>query len=65
MIGENFFRERFVVRERQPARIATGIGLLQQFKVADDVLVEERLAFEVFEKVEGNVRLVFFDSAWR
>src|SRR5205085_5588834 len=55
MVCENFFRERLVFRESQAARVAARVPLLHQLKVADDVLVEERVAVELFEKIEGDV----------
>ena len=60
MVGKDLFRQRFVVGKRQPAWIAAGVWLLQQFQITDDVLIEQRLAFEVFQKVKGNVWFVFF-----
>ena len=48
--------------EREPARVATRVGLLQEFQVADDMLVKERLAFKVFQKVESDMRFMFLTS---
>src|SRR5205085_57569 len=58
MVGEDFFGERLVVRDRQAARVAARVLLLRQLKVADDVLVEERVAVELFEEIEGDMRAV-------
>jgi hypothetical protein len=55
VIREDFFCESFVVRDRQPSGVTAGIGLLQQFKVANDVLVEESLSLEVVEMTSYSV----------
>src|SRR4030095_1480925 len=59
---QNLFRKRLVVRKRETARITAGVRLLQQFQIADNMLVEKRMSVEFFEKIKGNVRLVFFAS---
>ena len=59
MVGEDLLGQRLVVRECQAARIASRVRLLQQLQVADDVLIEQRVAVELFEQVECNLRLVF------
>ena len=64
MIGENLFRERLVFRKGQAARVASRVGKLHQFQIADDVLVEHGLAVKLFDEIEGDVRLVFFIT-WR
>src|SRR5437867_11851918 len=60
MVRENLFRERFVMRKREAAGIATRIGLLEQFEITDHMLVEERMTVEIFEKIERDMRFVFF-----
>src|SRR5215510_2039957 len=44
MVSEDLFREGFVVRQRQSPRVASRIFLFSEFKVADDMLVKERVA---------------------
>ena len=57
VVGEQLFRQRLVAREQQAARIAAGVGQLQQLQVADDVLVEDRDVVEPLEEIERDVRL--------
>src|SRR4030095_272884 len=54
----DFLGQSLVVRECEPARITTRIGLLEQLEVTDDVLVEERGAVGFFAQVERNVSVV-------
>jgi hypothetical protein len=50
------FRQPFVARKHQAARIASGVGETQQFEVTDDVLVEYSDVVEILEQIEGDVR---------
>ena len=61
VVGQDLLAQRLVVRQHQAARIAAGVRLPQQLQVADDVLVVEGDAVELFEQVEGDVRLPLFD----
>ena len=59
MVGENFLSERLIPRKRQPARIAAGVGLFAQLKIADDVLVEMTDAgWRILLRGEGDVGFV-------
>ena len=63
VIRQQLLRQRLVARQQQPARVAAGVGQLQQLEMADDVLIEDRHVVEAFEQVEGDVRLPLFGRA--
>ena len=56
MVGAELLGERLAAREDQAARVAPGVRDLEQFEVADDVVVEDDLAVELLEQVEDDVR---------
>ena len=58
MIREDHLRQRFVVRERHPARITARVRLLHQLEIADDVLIVKRITMKLLEQVERDVRFV-------
>src|SRR5688572_14317052 len=60
VVRQNLLGERLIMRKRQPSRIAARVRLSQEFEVADDVLIEERMPVELFEQVKRDVRLVLF-----
>ena len=47
------------MRDRQTARVTSGVGLLHQLEIADDVLIVERVAVKFFQQIESDVRLAF------
>ena len=61
--NENSFLESdFVPRQHQPTRVTAGIGHMKQFKIRHDVLVVHRHPIELFEQIEGDMRLPVFDG---
>src|SRR5215217_6777301 len=46
------------MREGHAARITTGVSLLHQFEITDDVLIVKWITVKLLEQVESNVRLV-------
>jgi hypothetical protein len=62
MIREDHFRQGFVVGQSHPAWIATGIRLLHQLEITNDVLIVERVSVKFFEQVKSDVRLVLKQS---
>ncbi len=61
MIGQHFLGQRFVARQHESARIAAGIGHMQQLEIGHHILVIHRHAVEFFEQIEGDVRTPVFD----
>jgi hypothetical protein len=57
VIRHQLLGQGLVARQRQPARIAAGIGHLQQFEITHHVLVEHHDIVERFHQVEGDGRL--------
>ncbi len=49
MVRQNLFRERLIVCQQQPARIATGVRFAHQLQVADDVLIVHGHTVKLFE----------------
>ena len=62
MEREELLGEDFVARQHQPPRVTAGIGHVQQFQIRHDVLVVDRHPIELFEQIEGDVRLPVFDG---
>ena len=63
MEGENFLGQWFVMSQQQAARITTGIVLLHQFQITDDVMVIDTDAMKLFQQVEPDVRFELFGRA--
>ena len=57
MIMHQRLRQILAARQHQPARIAAGIGHVQQLEIAHDVLVVDRFAVKLLEQREHHVRL--------
>ena len=47
------------MRQRQPAQITTGVGLLHQFQIADDMLIVKRVTMKFFKQIKSNVWFMF------
>src|SRR5262249_23210531 len=62
VVRQNLIAQSLVARQRQPARVAAGVFLLHQLQETDHVLVEVGVAVELFEQVEGHVRLTHLDG---
>jgi hypothetical protein len=62
VVGEHLLRQRLVAPEDEAARVAAGIGDAEQLQVGDHVLVVDRVAVELLEKVEGDVRPDLLDG---
>src|SRR5262245_15519558 len=62
VVRQNLIGQSLVARQRQPARVAARVFLLHQLQEADHVLVEVWIAVELFEQVEGHVRLTLLDG---
>ena len=65
VIVHQLLRQVLAARQHQAARIAAGIGHAQQFEIARDVLVVDRLAVELLEQVEDDVAASSSRSASR
>src|SRR5262249_24150416 len=52
--------------KRKPARVAARVLLPAELQIADDMLIEQRIAVKFLQQVESYVRLVFFErfSDW-
>ena len=48
-------------RQHQAARVAAGVGHAQQFEIAHDAVVVDRLAVKLLEQVEHDMRLEALD----
>jgi hypothetical protein len=62
VIRQDLFSKSLVAGKREATGIASGIGLLHQFEITDDVLVEQNLAVEFFQEIDRNVRFEFLDG---
>ena len=63
MEGQNFLGQWFVMSQQQTTRIATGVVLLHQFQITDDVMVVDTDAMKLFQQVEPDVRFELFGRA--
>src|SRR6185503_16350670 len=59
MIRKNHLREGLVVGEGHAARVTTGVSLLHQLEITNNVLIVKWITVKLFEQVESDVRLVF------
>src|SRR5687767_5372389 len=59
VIRKDHLRQRLIVGQCHTARITTGVSLLHQFQITDDVLIVKWITVKLLEQVESNVRLVF------
>ncbi len=63
VIRKDLLGQRFVVRQQQPSRIAARVMLPHQFEIADDMMVVNSHAMELFEQIEGDVGLEIPDCS--
>ena len=59
-MSENFFRDAFVFAKSKTSRAATGEWHALHLQKRNNVLVEFRIVFELFDQVEKDVRLKAF-----
>jgi len=59
---QDHLRERLVAGDHQAAGIAAGVGHLDEFEIAHDILVEHRLPAEFLQQIEDDVRLEVLDG---
>src|SRR5262245_15021356 len=62
MIAEDLLCQGLVMSEGQTSRVATGVWLLHELQETDDVLVIKSIAMELFQQVEGDLRLMLFNG---
>ena len=62
MVGEQLLAQRLVARQQQPARVATGVGLLHEFEEGHDMLVVGDDPVELLEQVEDDIGPPFGDG---
>ena len=57
VIQHNLLGLRLVAGQYQPAGVVAGVGDPEQLQVADDVVIEKRLAVKLLQQVEHDVRV--------